>query len=116
MSGDGFSPRVEELGELEGEGSMQVTKIDDGGGSGGAPATLELAPGRLGVVNLRRDKLGEPMANQKRKKEGRRGLSFTDSGDDKAAVDEQRRRQWRRGCSSVCACNVRAKGQAVARA
>jgi hypothetical protein len=27
-------------------------KIDDGSGSGGAPATLELAPGRLGVVNL----------------------------------------------------------------
>jgi hypothetical protein len=67
-SGEGFSPSVEELGELEGEGNVPVTKIDDGGGSGDAPATLELAPGRLRVVNLRRDKLGEPLANQKKKK------------------------------------------------
>jgi hypothetical protein len=37
MSGEGFSPRVEELGELEGEGIVPVTKIDDDGGSGGAP-------------------------------------------------------------------------------
>jgi hypothetical protein len=29
-----------------------VMKIDDGGGSGGTPATLQLAPGRLGVINL----------------------------------------------------------------
>jgi hypothetical protein len=61
------------LGELEGEGNVPVMKIDDDGGLGGAPATLELAPGGLGVVNLRRDKLSEPLANQKRKKEGRRG-------------------------------------------
>jgi hypothetical protein len=47
-SGHSFSPSVEELGEIEGEGSVTVTKIDDGGGSGGALATLELAPGRLG--------------------------------------------------------------------
>jgi hypothetical protein len=87
-SGDGFSPSVEELGELEGEGNVPVTKIDDGSRLGGAPATLGLAPGRLGVVNLRRDKLGEPLANKKRKKEGWRGLSFTVGG------DEQRQRQW----------------------
>jgi hypothetical protein len=65
---------------------VPVTKIDDGGGSGGAPTTLELAAGRLGVVNLRRDKLGEPLANQKRKKEGQRGLSFTGGSDDTAAA------------------------------
>jgi hypothetical protein len=75
MSGEGFSPRVEELCELEGEGIVPMTKIDDGGGSGGAPAILELAPGRLGVVNLWRDKLGEPLANQMRKKE-RRAAGF----------------------------------------
>jgi hypothetical protein len=75
MSGEGLSPRVEELCELEGEGIVPMTKIDDGGGSGGAPAILELAPGRLGVVNLRRDKLGEPLANQMRKKE-RRAAGF----------------------------------------
>jgi hypothetical protein len=86
MSEEGFSPRVEELGELKGEGIVPVTKIDDGGGSGGAPAILELAPGGLRVNNLRRDKLGEPLANQKRKKERRWVLSFTSSSDDTAAV------------------------------
>jgi hypothetical protein len=70
MGGEVFSPRVEELGEFEGEGDEPVKKIDDGGGSGGAPVTLELAQGRLGVVNLLHDKLGEPLANQKRKKKG----------------------------------------------
>jgi hypothetical protein len=73
MSEEGFSPRVEELCELEGEGIVPVTKIDDDGRSGGAPAILELAPGRLGVINLRRDKLGEPLANQIRKKERKKG-------------------------------------------
>jgi hypothetical protein len=68
-------------------------KVDDGGGSGGALATLELAQGRLGVVNLMHDKLGELLANQDRKKKGRRVLSFTGSDDGTAAVDEQRR--WR---------------------
>jgi hypothetical protein len=88
MGGDVFSPCVEELGELEGEGDEPVKKTDDDGGSGGAPATLELAQGRLGVVNLLHDKLGEPLVNQKRKKKGRRVLSFTGS------ADEQRRRRY----------------------
>jgi hypothetical protein len=52
-----------------------------------------LAQGRLGVVNLLHDKLGEPLANQKRKKKGRRVLSFTVGGDGTAAADEQRRRR-----------------------
>jgi hypothetical protein len=46
------SPCAKESGKLECEENVPVMKIDDGGGSGGAPATLELAPGRLGVVNL----------------------------------------------------------------
>jgi hypothetical protein len=74
------------LSELECEETVPVMKIDDGGGSGGAPAILELALGGLGVNNLRRDKLGEPLANQKRKKEGRRGLSFTGGSYDTAAA------------------------------
>jgi hypothetical protein len=63
-----------------------VRKLGNGAGSGGALAILELAPGGLGVNNLRRDKLGESLANQKRKKEGRRGLSFTGGSDDTAAA------------------------------
>jgi hypothetical protein len=74
------------LGELESEENVPVMKIDDGGGSGGAPMILELAPGGLGIDNLRLDKLGEPLVNQKRKKEGRRGSSFTGGGDDTAAA------------------------------
>jgi hypothetical protein len=38
MGGESCSPRVEELGELEGEGDVPVMMVDDGGGSGGAPA------------------------------------------------------------------------------
>jgi hypothetical protein len=94
LGGEKCSPRAKESGELECEENVPVMKIDDDGGSGGSPATLELALGRLGVVNLLQDKLGEPLANQKIKKEGRRGLSFTDGGDDTVAADEQRRRQW----------------------
>jgi hypothetical protein len=45
-------------------------KVDNGGGSGGTPATLELAQGRLGVVDLLHDKLGELLANQEGKKKG----------------------------------------------
>jgi hypothetical protein len=47
-----FSPRAKKSGELECEENVPMMKIDDGGGLGGAPTTLELAPGRLGVVNL----------------------------------------------------------------
>jgi hypothetical protein len=47
---------------------------------GGSPATLELAQGRLGVVDLLHDKLSEPLANQERKKKGQRVLSFTGGG------------------------------------
>jgi hypothetical protein len=94
LGGGKCSPRAKESGEIECEENVSVMKIDGGVGSGGTPTTLELAPGRLGVVNLLQDKLGEPLVNQKRKEKGRRGLSFTGGGDDTAAADEQRRRQW----------------------
>jgi hypothetical protein len=82
LSREYCSPCEGEAGELEGEGDATVEELGNGGGSGGALAILELAPGGLGVNNLWRDKLGEPLANQKRKKEGRRGLSFTGDSDD----------------------------------
>jgi hypothetical protein len=66
LGGGKCSPRAKESRELECEENVPVMKIGDGGGSGGAPVTLELAPVRLGVVNLLQDKLGEPLANQKR--------------------------------------------------
>jgi hypothetical protein len=65
---------------------MRRWRLGNGGGSGGALAILDLAPGGLGVNKLRWDKLGEPLANQKGKKEGRRGLSFTGGSDDTAAA------------------------------
>jgi hypothetical protein len=57
------------------------------------PATLELAQGRLGVVNLQHVKLGELLAKQERKKKGRRVLSFTGGDDGTTAAEEQRRRR-----------------------
>jgi hypothetical protein len=80
-----------ESGKLEYEEDVPVMKVDDGGGSGGAPVTLELAQGSLGVVNLLHDKLGELLANQVRKKKGRRVLSFTGSDDGTETAEEQRR-------------------------
>jgi hypothetical protein len=82
-----------------------VKKTDGGGGSGRVPATLELAQGRLGDVNLLHDKLDEPLANQKRKKKGRRVLSFT-GGDGTAAADEQRRRRCVLGELRACVLAV----------
>jgi hypothetical protein len=68
-------------------------KVDNGGGSGGTPATLELAQGRLGVVDLLHDKLGELLANQEGKKKRWRVLSFTGGDDGTAAAEKQRRRR-----------------------
>jgi hypothetical protein len=68
-----------------------------------------LAQGRVGVVNMLHDKLGEPLANQKRKKKGRRVLSFTGGGGRTEAAALRAR-----GASGACACSVRAKGKAGA--
>jgi hypothetical protein len=95
MGGEVFSPRVEELGKFEDEGDEPVMKIDDGDGSGGAPLTLELAQGRLRVVNLLHDKLGEPLANQKRNKKGGGCCPSPE-----AAM--ARRRQTNRGSGAAC--------------
>jgi hypothetical protein len=43
-------------------------------------------PTGAGDENLRQYKLGEPLANPRRKKEGRQSLSFTSDGEDTAAA------------------------------
>jgi hypothetical protein len=58
------------------------------GNPGGAAATLELAQGPLGVVNLQHDKLDKVLANQERKKRGGGVLSFTGSDNGTTAVEE----------------------------
>jgi hypothetical protein len=75
---------------VEGE-AKERARVD--GDPGGAPATLELAQGRLGVVNLHHDKLGELLVNQEKKKSGEGVLSFTGGDNGTAAVEEQRRRR-----------------------
>jgi hypothetical protein len=80
---------------VEGEAEERARVDDD---PGGAPATLELAQGRLGVVNLQHDKLGELQATQERKKRGGGVLSFTGGDDGMVAVEEQR---WRRCVQAV---------------
>jgi hypothetical protein len=75
---------------VEGE-AKERARVD--GDPGGASATLELAQGRLGVVNLQHVKLGELLANQERKKKGRRVLSFTGGDDGTTTAEEQRRRR-----------------------
>jgi hypothetical protein len=102
MSGVICSPCEEEAGELENVGDAPAGKLGNDGRSGDAPAILELAPGGLEVNNLRRDKLGEPLANQKRKKEGRRGLSFTGGRDDTAATRNRGGSNGERGGARAC--------------
>jgi Flp pilus assembly CpaE family ATPase len=62
---------------VEGE-AVERSCVD--GDPDGAPATLELAQVRLGVVNLQHDKLGEHPVNHERKKRGGGVLSFTGGG------------------------------------
>jgi hypothetical protein len=90
-----------------GRGSGGGARVD--GDPDGAPATLKLAQGRFGVVNLQHDKLGELLANQERKKMGGGVLSFTCGNDGTAAVEEQR--WWRCGfeLERLNACAWRAK-------
>jgi hypothetical protein len=109
MGKENCSTCAKESGELECEEGVPVMKVDDGGGSGGALATLELAQGRLGDVNLLHDKLVELLTNQERKKKGRRVLSFTGGDDGTSAAEEQRRRRcvqaMPRACERVyCRC------------
>jgi hypothetical protein len=79
------------------------------GNPSGTPATLELAQGRFGVVNLQHDKLGELLANQERKKRGRGVLSFTSGDNGTAAVEEQRWRRCGFELGRLNACVWRAK-------
>jgi hypothetical protein len=67
MSGGYCSPcrtEPEATAGVEGEAEERARVDDD---PGGAPATLELALGRLGVVNLQHDKLGERRTKRERK-------------------------------------------------
>jgi hypothetical protein len=69
------------------------------------------APGGLGVNNLRLDKLGEPLANQKRKKEGRRDLSFTGGSDDTAAARNRGGSKGERGVLERVCLRCESKGK-----
>jgi hypothetical protein len=97
MVRENCSPRAKESGEIECEEDVSVMKVDNGGVSGGALATLELAQGRLEVVNLLHDKLGELPANQ----EERKGAE---------SVVLHLRRQWHGGGRRTEAAALRATG------
>jgi hypothetical protein len=88
LGGGKCSPRAKESGELECEENVSVMKIDDSGGSDDAPATLELAPGRLGSSAYCRTRSVSPWRTKRERKKGGGGSPSP------AAADEQRRRQW----------------------
>jgi hypothetical protein len=111
LGGGKCSPRAKKFGELECEETVPVKNIDDDGRSGGAPAILELAPGGIGVNNMRRDKLGEPLANQKRKKEGRRDLSFTGGSNDTTAARNRGGGKGERGVLERVCLRCESKGK-----
>jgi hypothetical protein len=105
-----------EAGELEGEGDATAEKLGNGGGSGRASVWSGRGSYRRRGQKSAQYKLGEPLANQKRMKEGR-GVCPSP-----AATKTRRRRRTvaaameNGGCSSVCACKRWAKGQAGAQA
>jgi hypothetical protein len=77
------------------EGEVEERARVDGD-LGAALATLELAQGRLGVVNLQHDKLSELLANQEREKKGAKGCYLSP-----AATMARRRRKNRGGGAAV---------------
>jgi hypothetical protein len=74
------------------------------------------APTGPGDENLQQPELDEPLANPRRKKEGRRSLSFTGSDEDAAAAKNRGGGNGEWGCSSACGGIAGAKRGAGARA
>jgi hypothetical protein len=74
-----------EAGELEGEGDATAEKLGNGGGSGRAWVWSGRGSYRHRGRKSAQYKLDEPLANQKRTKEGR-SLSFTGGDEDTAAA------------------------------
>jgi hypothetical protein len=72
-------------GELEGEEDAMAAELGNSGGSGGAPVWSRRGSHGLWDEDLQQTRLDEPLVNPKRRKEGRRRLSFT-GGDDCTAA------------------------------
>jgi hypothetical protein len=66
-----------EEGELEGEEDATAAELGNGGESGGAPVWSWCGSHGPRDENLQQSELDEPLVNPRRKKEGRRRLSFT---------------------------------------
>jgi hypothetical protein len=60
------------------------------------------APTGPGDENLQQHELDEPLANPRRKKEGRRSWSFTGGDEDTAAAKNRGGGNGEWGCSSAC--------------
>jgi hypothetical protein len=66
-----------EAGKLEDEEDATTAELGNGGGSGGSPVWSRLGSTGSGDENLQQSELDEPLVNPRRKREGRRRLSFT---------------------------------------
>jgi hypothetical protein len=70
------------------------------------------APTGPGDENLQQPELDEPLANQKRKKEGRRDLSFTGGSNDTAAARNRGDSKGEWGCARARVMVLRVQREA----